>query len=191
LDEAISICELKRFAADYAYKNEKPYAHDVVFPRNGKRVAIIGAGTSGLTCGYYLVRIGYDVDVFESEPVAGGVLAFGIPEYRLPKKVLQHEIDLIARSADNIHLDTEVGKDITFKALQAQYDAIYVATGTQFPEKVNIPGEELTGVIHGIHFLKSVNLQRHIDIGKTVAIIGAATPQLTRPAQPFVSVQKR
>ena len=172
LDEAISICELKRFAADYAYKNEKPYARDVVFPRNGKRVAIIGAGTSGLTCGYYLVRIGYDVDVFESEPVAGGVLAFGIPEYRLPKKVLQHEIDLIARSGVNIHLDTEVGKDITFKALKAQYDAIYVATGTQFPEKVNIPGEELSGVIHGINFLKNVNLRRHIDIGKTVAVIG-------------------
>lgn len=83
--QAVSICELKRFAADYAYKNEKPYAQDVVFPRNGKRVAIVGAGTSGLTCGYYLVRIGYDVDVFESEPVAGGVLAFGIPEYRLPE----------------------------------------------------------------------------------------------------------
>ena len=172
LDEAISICELKRFAADYAYKNEKPYAQDLVFPRNGKRVAIIGAGTSGLTCGYYLVRIGYDVNVFEAEPVAGGVLAFGIPEYRLPKKVLQHEIDLIARSGVNIHLNTEVGKDITFKALQAQYDAIYVATGTQFPEKVNIPGEELSGVIHGIHFLKSVNLHRYVDIGKTVAIIG-------------------
>ena len=172
LDEAISICELKRFAADYAYKNEKPYAQDLVFPRNGKRVAIIGAGTSGLTCGYYLVRIGYDVNVFEAEPVAGGVLAFGIPEYRLPKKVLQHEIDLIARSGVNIHLNTEVGKDITFKALQAQYDAIYVATGTQFPEKVNIPGEELSGVIHGIHFLKNVNLHRYVDIGKTVAIIG-------------------
>ena len=172
LDEAISICELKRFAADYAYKNEKPYAQDLVFPRNGKRVAIVGAGTSGLTCGYYLVRIGYDVNVFEAEPMAGGVLAFGIPEYRLPKKVLQHEIDLIARSGVNIHLNTEVGKDITFKALQAQYDAIYVATGTQFPEKVNIPGEELSGVIHGIHFLKNVNLHRYVDIGKTVAIIG-------------------
>ncbi|HOG01574.1 MAG TPA: NADH-ubiquinone oxidoreductase-F iron-sulfur binding region domain-containing protein [Clostridia bacterium] len=172
LDEAIAICELKRFAADYAYKNEKPYAQDVVFPRNGKRIAIVGGGTSGLTCGYYLVRIGYDVDVFESEPVAGGVLAFGIPEYRLPKKVLQHEIDLIARAGVNIHLNTEVGKDITFKALQSQYDAIYVATGTQFPEKVNIPGENLAGVIHGINFLKSVNLNQHVDIGKTVAIIG-------------------
>lgn len=172
LDEAISICELKRFVADYAYKNEKPYTRDVVFPRNGKKVAVVGAGTSGLTCGYYLVRVGYEVDVFESEPVAGGVLAFGIPEYRLPKKVLQHEIDLIAQSGVNIHLNTEVGKDITFKTLQSQYDAIYVATGTQFPEKVNIPGEGLTGVIHGIDFLKNVNLNRLVKLGRTVAIIG-------------------
>jgi NADH-quinone oxidoreductase subunit F len=172
LDEAISICELKRFVADYAYRNEKPFTRDVVFPRNGKRIAVIGAGTSGLTCGYYLVRIGYEVDVYESEPVAGGVLAFGIPEYRLPKRVLQHEIDLIAQSGVNIHLNTEVGKDITFKALQSQYDAIYVATGTQFPEKVNIPGEGLSGVIHGIDFLKSVNLNRLVKLGKTVAIIG-------------------
>ena len=172
LDEAISICELKRFVADYAYKNEKPFSSDVVFPRNGKRVAIVGAGTSGLTCGYYLVKIGYEVDVFESEPVAGGVLAFGIPEYRLPKKVLQHEIDLIAQAGVNIRLNTEVGKDITFKALQAQYDAVYVATGTQFPEKVNIPGEGLSGVIHGINFLKDVNLRRQVKLGKTAAIIG-------------------
>ncbi len=172
LDEAIAICEIKRFAADYAYKNEKAFKNDVVFPKNGKRVAIIGAGTSGLTCGYYLVRIGYEVDVFESESVAGGVLAFGIPEYRLPKKVLQHEIDLIAQAGVNIHLNTEVGKDITFKALQAQYDAVYVATGTQFPEKVNIPGEGLTDVIHGIDFLKNVNLNRTMNLGDTVAVIG-------------------
>jgi NADH-quinone oxidoreductase subunit F len=172
LDESVAICDLKRFAADYAYRNEKPYASDVVFPKNGKRVAVIGAGTSGLTCGYYLVRIGYDVDVYESQPVAGGVLAFGIPEYRLPKKVLQHEIDLIKQAGVNIHLNTEVGKDIDFKELQSQYDAIYVSTGTQFPEKVNIPGETLAGVIHGIDFLKSVNLGKDLKLGKTVAIIG-------------------
>ena len=172
LDESVAIRELKRYVADYAYKNERPYARDVVFPKNGKRVAVIGAGTSGLTCGYYLVRIGYDVDVFESAPVAGGVLAFGIPEYRLPKKVLQHEIDLIAQAGVNIRLNTEVGKDITFKTLQTQYDAVYVATGTQFPEKVNIPGENLTGVIHGIDFLKNVNLKKEMKLGKTVAVIG-------------------
>ncbi len=171
-DEPVAICDIKRFVADYAYKNEKPYTSDIVFPKNGKRVAIIGAGASGLTCGYYLVRIGYDVDVFESEAVAGGVLAFGIPEYRLPKQVLAHEIELIAQAGVNIRLSTEVGKDIAFNDLKTQYDAVYVSTGTQFPQKVNIPGENLPGVLHGIHFLKDVNLLKNVRLGKTVAVIG-------------------
>ena len=171
-DEALAICDLKRFVADYAFKNEKPYKSDIVFPKNGKSIAIIGAGASGLTCAHYLVRIGYTVDVYESEAVAGGVLAFGIPEYRLPKHVLAHEIDLITEEGVTIHLNTEVGKDITFKTLKLEYDAIYLSTGTQFPQKVNIPGEELPGVIHGIDFLKCVNLRREMKLGKVVAVIG-------------------
>jgi len=172
LDEAVAICDLKRFVADYAYKNEKPFNEDIIFPKNGKKVAIIGAGASGLTCGYYLVRIGYDVDVYEAESIAGGVLAFGIPEYRLPQKVIAHEIELIKQAGVNIILNTEVGRDIAFPDLRKRYDAIYVATGTQFPQRVNIPGEELKGVIHGINFLKDVNLKRNVKLGKTVAVIG-------------------
>ncbi|MGI6622177.1 MAG: FAD-dependent oxidoreductase [Clostridiaceae bacterium] len=172
LDEAVAICDLKRFVADYAHKNEKPYTKDIIFPKNGKKIAIIGAGASGLTCGYYLVRIGYDVDIYESESVAGGVLAFGIPEYRLPQKVIAHEIELIAQAGVNIHLNTEVGRDVDFQDLRQKYDAIYVATGTQFPQRVNIPGEELNGVIHGINFLKDVNLKRDVKLGHTVAVIG-------------------
>ncbi len=171
-DEAVAICDIKRFVADYAHKNEKPFASDIVFPKNGKNIAIIGAGASGLTCAYYLVKIGYNVDVYESEDVAGGVLAFGIPEYRLPKEVLSHEIDLITQAGVNIHLSTEIGKEIDFDTLKEKCDAIYVATGTQFPQKVNIPGENLPGVIHGISFLKDVNLKRPVFLGETVAIIG-------------------
>ena len=172
LDEAVAIRELKRYVADFAYKNEKPFTSDVVFPKNGKKVAVIGAGASGLTCGYYLARIGYDVDAYDSEAVAGGVLAFGIPEYRLPKQVLQHEIELIMRAGVNIYLNIDVDKDVTFKSLRSRYDAVYVSTGAQFPEKVNIPGEYLPGVIHGIDFLKSVNLQKDIQLGNTVVVIG-------------------
>ncbi len=171
-DEAVAICDIKRFVADYAHKHEKPYQSDIIFPKNGKSVAVIGAGASGLTCAHYLVRIGYTVDVYESQPVPGGVLAFGIPEYRLPKQVLSHEIDLITQSGVNIMLNTEIGKDISFKSLKSQYDAIYVATGTQFPQKVNIPGEDLGGVLHGINFLRDVNLKKAVALGKTVAIIG-------------------
>jgi NADH-quinone oxidoreductase subunit F len=172
LDEAVAICDLKRFVADYAHKNEKEFKNDIVFPKNGKSVAIIGAGASGLTCGYYLVRLGYTVDVFESQSVAGGVLAFGIPEYRLPKAVLAHEIELIEEAGVNIRLNTEIGRDITFKDLKNQYDSIYVATGAQLPQKVNIPGEDMNGILHGINFLKDVNLQREVKLGKTVAVIG-------------------
>jgi len=171
-DESIAIADLKRFVADYAHKNEKPYKNDIVFPKNGKSVAIIGAGASGLTCGYYLVRIGYTVDIYEAQPVAGGVLAFGIPEYRLPKQILAHEIELIVQDGVNINLNAEIGKDVDFKNLKLKYDSIYVATGAQFPQKVNIPGENLPGVLHGINFLKDVNLGHEVKLGKTVAVIG-------------------
>ncbi len=171
-DEAIAVADLKRFVADYAHKHEKPYKSDVVFPKNGKSVAIIGAGASGLTCAYYLVRIGYMVDVYESQPVAGGVLSFGIPEYRLPKEILQHEIDLITQQGVNIILSSEIGKEVDFKKLKDQYDSIYIATGAQFPQLVNIPGEDLPGVLHGINFLKDVNLGHEVKLGRTVAVIG-------------------
>ena len=138
----MAICELKRFVADYAMKNEKSYLYDIVFPKNGKSVGIIGAGASGLTCGYYLARIGYDVQVYESNDVAGGVLALGIPEYRLPKDVLAHEIRLVEQAGVKIHLNTEVGTDITFQDLRKQHDCIYIATGTQLPQKINVEGEK-------------------------------------------------
>jgi len=173
VDEPVAICDLKRFVSDYAMKNEKPYVHDIVFSKNGQKVAIIGAGASGLTCGYYLARTGYEVDIYEREFVAGGVLAFGIPEYRLPADVLQHEIDIICRSGVNILYNTEVGKDIEFKELRTMYNAIYIATGTQIPQKVNVPGENLKGVLPGISFLKDVKLYKNIDLtNQIVAVIG-------------------
>ena len=171
-DEAVAICDIKRFVADYAHKREQPYTQDVVFPKNGKRVAILGAGAAGLTCGYYLARIGYDIDVYESESVAGGVLAYGIPEYRLPMDVLQHEIDLVKKEGVDIHLETMVGRDVSFETLQATSDALFVATGTQFPQRIDIPGESLPGVVHGINFLKAVNLRKYVEMGERVIMIG-------------------
>jgi NADH-quinone oxidoreductase subunit F len=144
----------------------------LTFAKKGKRIAVIGAGASGLTCAYYLVNIGYDVDVFESEKVAGGVLAFGIPEYRLPQAILQHEIDLIRQAGVNIYLNKEVGRDLNFSHLREGYDAIYVATGTQYPAKVNIEGENLRGVMHGINFLKDTNLRDDMKLNGIVAVIG-------------------
>jgi len=172
VDEPVAIRELKRFAADYAFKNELPYKMQLTFPKKGKRVAVVGAGPSGLTCAYYLVNIGYDVDVFEAEKIAGGVLAFGVPEYRLPQAILQHEINLIRQAGVNIYLNKEVGRDVSFTHLREGYDAIYVGTGTQYPSKVNIEGENLRGVMHGITFLKDTNLRDDMKLHGTVAVIG-------------------
>ncbi len=171
LDEPVAIADLKRYAADYVLRNEEPYM-DLVFPKKGKSVGIIGAGPSGLTCGYYLARLGYDVDVYEAQPVAGGILAFGIPEYRLPSDILQHEIKLIEQVGVNIRLNTEVGSDVTFYQLKSKHDAIYIATGTQFSNKINIPGEDLKGVYHGLDFLRDVNLGKSVRISGKVAVIG-------------------
>lgn len=171
LDEPIAIADLKRYVADYVLKHEEPYS-DIIFPSNGKSIGIVGAGPSGLTCGYYLARLGYAVEVYEAQPVAGGILAFGIPEYRLPKAVLQHEIKLIEQTGVQIHLNTEVGKEISFDELRRKHNSVYVATGTQFSNKIGIPGEELEGVYHGLEFLRDINLQRPVAIGQKVVVIG-------------------
>ena len=172
LDEAVAICDIKRFVADYAFRYEKEIINDVIFPSNGKHVSILGAGASGLTCGYYLARIGYDIDVYESEGVAGGVLAFGIPDYRLPADVLSHEIGLIKKEGVNIHLNMTVGRDISFETLRRESDAIFVSTGAEYPVLANIEGENLEGVVHGITFLKMVSLQQDMTLGDHVVVIG-------------------
>ncbi len=174
-DEAIAICDLKRFVADFAMNHEEKFVDDIVYPKNGKKVAIIGAGPSGLTCGYYLVRLGYEVDVYESHSQAGGVLAYGIPEYRLPTDGLEHEIQVIRQEGVNIHLNTEVGRDISFALLREQYDAIYLATGTQFPNLVGVEGEGLKGVYHGLPFLKDIHFGKRVKVGKNVTVIGGGS----------------
>ena len=174
LDEPVAICDLKRYAADYVFANEEPYM-DMVFPRKGESVGVVGAGPSGLTCGYYLARLGYNVTVYEAQPVAGGVLAYGIPEYRLPKAVLAKEIRLIEQVGVTIKTGQEVGKNIAFEELRARHNAIYISTGTQMPNKVGVPGEELEGVYHGLDFLRDVHLGNSVTVGQRVAVIGGGS----------------
>jgi NADH-quinone oxidoreductase subunit F len=134
MDEPIAIVDLKRYVADYILASDEPYS-DIVFPKKGKKIAIVGAGPSGLTCGYYLARLGYDIDVYEAAPVAGGVLAFGIPEYRLPKAVLAKEIKAIEQVGVKIHLNHPIDTDKKFDELRNSHDAVYIATGTQFSNR--------------------------------------------------------
>lgn len=174
VDEALSICELKRFASDYVYKLNYPQPADLApIADIDKKIAVVGAGPSGLTCAYYLARLGYKVDVYEAEKVAGGVLYYGIPEYRLPKAALAHEIEIIQQAGVNILLNTRIGVDVPFEVLTNDYDAIYLAAGAQKASRLNIEGESLEGVYHGLDFLRRVALEGDIDLtGKKVAVVG-------------------
>ena len=174
LDEPLAICDLKRYAADYVFQNEEPYM-DLVFPKKSESVGIIGAGPSGLTCAYYLARLGYDVTVYEAQPIAGGMLAYGIPEYRLPNAILAKEIRLIEQVGVAIRTGVEIGKDMSFRKLRSHHNAIYIATGTQFSNKIDVPGEDLPGVVHGLDFLRDVALGNPVEVGNNVVVIGGGS----------------
>lgn len=171
LDEPLAIADLKRYAADETLKHNQAFT-DLVFPKKDKSVGIIGAGPSGLTCAYYLGRLGYDVTVYESQPIPGGVLVFGIPEYRLPNEIVKRDIDAIRQVGIKILTSTEIGKDISFAELKEKHNSIYIATGTQLSKKVGIPGEKLQGVYHGLDFLRDVNLGKPVELKGIVAVIG-------------------
>jgi NADH-quinone oxidoreductase subunit F len=174
LDEPIAIRELKMFAADYAMKLNGQRPRPKVAPPNGKKVAIVGAGPAGLTAAYYLAIKGYGITVYEALPVAGGMLAVGIPEYRLPKKTLQAEIDSILELGVELKLGQALGRDFSLEDLQAQgYDAIYLAIGAHKDQQMGIDGEELQGVYAGVTFLRQLNLGQEMDVrDKVVAVVG-------------------
>ena len=172
LDEPIAICSLKRFLSDYEMRAGE---EDITpAPRTkDERVAVIGSGPAGLTAARDLVNMGYGVTVFEALPIPGGMLAVGIPEYRLPKDILQKEIEAIQKLGIEIRLNSPVGKDgLTLEALYKQYEAILVAVGAHGSMRLNIPGEEFEGVYHGVSFLRDVSLGKEVKVGKRVAIIG-------------------
>jgi NADH-quinone oxidoreductase subunit F len=175
IDDPISIRNLKRFAADYAFENG-PLEETVPVIKKDVKVAVVGSGPAGLTCAYYLAKKGYKVTIFEEQPIAGGMLASVIPEYRLPKARLQAEIDTIKATGVEIRTNCGVGvdKDITLERLKKDgYQAIFLAVGTQLELKLNQPGEDLDGVVSGITFLTNINLGPVPNLtGKTVAVIG-------------------
>ncbi len=176
VDEAMNICELKRFATDWAYQRGFPTDEDLKpIAKLDKSVAVIGGGPAGLTCAYYLARLGYKVDVYEAECRAGGVMTYGIPDYRLPQDILEREIHNIERAGVNIILNTKVGDDISFRSLYDKYDAVFIGIGAQKTLKLKIPGEDLEGVYHGLDFLKRRFLHNDLDFtGKRVAVVGGS-----------------
>jgi len=171
-DEPVAIKWLKRFAADWEIKNQ-PYTHIPVPVKDRiEKVAIIGSGPAGLTAAYDLALEGFKVTVFEAMPKPGGMLKWGIPDYRLPSEILDYEIRYIEKMGVEIKCNTKVGKDIAFEEIKKEYDAIFIAVGAQKSIKLNVPGENLEGVIHGVDFLRKVNGGEEVAIGNSVAVIG-------------------
>lgn len=169
VDEPLAIRDLKRVASDFAYDMGMEY---VPRPSAAKtdEVAIIGAGPAGLSAAWDLAQEGYPVTIFESLPVAGGMLAVGIPEYRLPREMLKNEVDAVRKLGVDIRLNTRVN-DINALFTDG-YKAVFVANGAHKGDKMGIPGEDLQGVYDAIDFLKKVNLGQDVKIGKKVAVIG-------------------
>lgn len=171
LDDPIAISYLKRFPADVFYKKGMQIVTLVAHARDEK-VAIVGAGPAGLTAAYDLARRGYKVTVFEELPVAGGMMAVGIPDYRLPQDLVTAEVGIIERLGVEIRLNTRVGRDISFDEIRDAYDAVFVATGCHVSQKMGVAGEELEGVYGGAEFLRAVNLGERLSLGANVVVVG-------------------
>jgi NADH-quinone oxidoreductase subunit F len=172
VDEPIAIRALKRFMSDKEMKY--PWTPEIIEDLKEEKVAIIGSGPAGLSAAYRLATWGYKVTIFEALPVVGGMMMVGIPDYRLPKDIINFEVDAIRRLGVNIKLNSPIGNELTLEDLFKQgFSAIILAVGAQKSGKLRITGEELEGVLSGIDFLKDVNLGKNIDLkDKKVAVIG-------------------
>ncbi|MBF0112875.1 MAG: RnfABCDGE type electron transport complex subunit B [Desulfamplus sp.] len=180
-DEAVSINQLKRFAADYEM-NSGSRVPIKCAPDSGKKVAVIGGGPAGLSCAYFLRRVGHQVTIFEAMPKLGGMLRYGIPEYRLPKKVLEWEIEGITKLGIETHTNAKLGLDFGLDSLVASgYDAIFIGIGAWKDHGLGIPGDDLKGCFNGIKFLSTisslvsagdVSIREKMNLGKRAAVIG-------------------
>lgn len=178
--EAVGIGRIERFVADW--HNAHCTTQPVPAPRNGHKVAVVGSGPAGLTCAGDLARLGYEVTVFEAFHVAGGVLVYGIPEFRLPKSIVQKEVDNLKALGVKIETNMVIGRVITIEELKTEYgfDAVFIGSGAGLPKFMKIPGESLKGVYSANEFLTRSNLMKaykadsHTPIqrGKCVAVVG-------------------
>jgi formate dehydrogenase (NADP+) beta subunit len=177
-DEPVSINQLKRFAADYELNSGKHLPIPCA-PATGKKVAVIGGGPAGLSCAFFLKRLGHDVTIYEAMPKLGGMVRYGIPEYRLPKEVLEWEIEGITNLGIDVHLNKKLGVDFDMDALSsAGFEAVFMGIGAWKDYNMKIPGEDMKGCYTGINFLSRFSRAQQgdsdekIPIGKKCAVVG-------------------
>ncbi len=171
-DGAVGINSVERFIGDFAIEHGlKPTMVEGEDSKD-KKVAVIGGGPSGLSCAYQLARYGYKTTVFESLPKAGGMLRYGIPVYRMPREVLDAEIQRIVDFGVELKCDTKIGRDVTFDQIRSDFDAIYVAIGAHQGKKLGIEGEDGPGIWTGTEFLNHANSGKKVEIGGNVVVIG-------------------
>jgi NADH-quinone oxidoreductase subunit F len=175
LDEPVAIRALKRLASDWYFKNIGPQRDPFPVTRKEK-VAVVGAGPAGLTCAYYLAKMGYQTTVFEAGSVAGGMLGIAVPEFRLPRQVIEEEIQYIENCGVDIRYNSPIDAKHTFNDLLSEgYSAVFIAAGAQTSKRIGIPGEEedLEGIYYGLEFLSEVRAGKDVPLsGKTVIIGG-------------------
>lgn len=172
VDEPVAIEYLKRFLADRDLAGDINYVPETE-EKKDEKIAVIGAGPAGLSAAYFLAIKGYPVTVFEKLPVAGGMMAVGIPAYRLPRDILRKEIKTIIDMGVEIKSGVTLGKDITIESLRNEgYKAFFIAVGRHASRGLNVKGENLEGIIHGINFLKDISLKGKVSIGERVIVIG-------------------
>ncbi|UCH42930.1 MAG: NADH-quinone oxidoreductase subunit NuoF [Dehalococcoidales bacterium] len=182
LDESVAIRALKRFVADWYFDHASELPEPEPFPQTqSQKVAVVGAGPAGLSCAYFLGQMGYPVTVFEALPLGGGMLSVAIPEFRLPRNVIQSEIDYIASCGIEIRYDTPVTTSFTVDDLKRDgYEAIFIAAGAQRSQHIGIPGEleDITNFYYGLRFLRDVRLGKPVTVGRRVAVIGGGNVAL-------------
>lgn len=172
IDQPVAIDEVKKYIARRELQEENRFVPEKLYDK-GHKIAVIGSGPAGLSCAYYLAVLGHSVTVFEKEKLPGGMMVNGIPSFRLEKDVVAAEIDVLRRLGVEIRCGVEVGSDTTIPQLRQEgYKGFYVAIGAQKSSRLNIPGEELEGVMGGIDMLRKVNQSETVNIGKKVAVIG-------------------
>ena len=182
VDDAINICGLKRFAVDHA----KAEPAKILYEKTGKTVGIIGGGPGGLTAAYYLAQMGHQVTVYEQRPKLGGMLRYGIPDYRLPQEVLERDIEHILTTGINVITDVSIGRDVTMEDIQKSYDAVYISIGAHNDKKIGIEGEDAENVVSAVSLLRRIDEGNAPDFtGKRICVIGGGNVSMdaTRTAK--------